>query len=129
MWILCVQWTMANPAPASRLIIRVCPPSLSLFQVFKWDLILYLQQWCSYIMGPALYPRRSHTHTLRPHVKECTCVRTYVRPAVLCIREDSEDLFWRPVKAARHRRNRGYVYREVSVSSKNIQQNQIRAGL
>lgn len=52
----------------------------------------------------------------------CVC------PAVLHLCEDSEALFWRCVKAGYHHGSRGYVYKEVSVSSKNIQQNQIRAG-
>ena len=47
------------------------------------------------------------------------------RPAVLCIRDDSEAVSWRPVKDGHRHGNHRDVYGEVSVSFKNIQQDQI----
>ncbi len=62
-------------------------------------------------------------------VRACTCVCTYVCAPLLSVSvKTAKALFWRRVKAGYHHGSRGYVYKEVSVSSKNIQQNQIRAG-
>ncbi len=68
-------------------------------------------------------------HTLRPHVKlkDCAsvhvCVHVCVCAPLLSVSvKTAKALFWRRVKAGYHHGSRGYVYKEVSVSSKNIQQ-------